>query len=643
MSLLSPNRTIAILAHVDAGKTTLSEQLLYRGGAVRNVGRVDHGNTVMDTNPIERQRGITVFSDQAVFSYNGQQYTLIDTPGHIDFAAEAERSLLAPDAVILMADASHPIDAHTAMLGKSALQRGLPMVLFLNKCDLNGCDVDARIAEVSARFDLPLLTFPVDPEQLAETDEAFLELFLDGSYSEKDVDEALCRAFRSGSAIPVCTGSALAGQGVEELLELLNRLTAFDADKGTAFKGIVYKIRRDDKGKRVTFVKITGGSVKPRDVFTFGETVEKVHEIRVYHGNRYDTADNATAGDAVGLVGLTVPVCGDVIGFDGVIEHVTVETEAVLAAQIVAKDNTDPNTLLEKLRILEDEDDRLAVLYEPQNKTIRLHVMGPVQLEVLEQVIPERFGISVRFEPPTVLYRETITAPVMGYGHYEPLRHYAEAHLRLEPAPRGSGISFASECHVDVLPLHFQNLIGTHVMERVHHGVLIGAPLTDVRCVLTVGKHHLKHTEGGDFRESTYRAIRQGLMKSKSILLEPYYRFEVLVPDRMAGRVLSELPTKSCSVDKTEYIGGMTCITGSGPVSTLADYGIELRSWTHGEGSAVFKADRYDICHNQADVIAASDYDPNTDAEQPAGSVFCAHGAGYFVPWDEAESMMHCL
>lgn len=642
------NRTIGILAHVDAGKTTLSERILYLCGAVRAPGRVDRGDTLLDSAPVERERGVTVFSDQAFFEYGGEGFTLIDTPGHVDFAAETERALSALDATVLLADASEGVRPHTAMLARLAQRHGIPIMLFLNKCDLPAANPSAALRQAQTRLNAALVLLPADPERVAELDEAFLEQYLEGNFTQNDVTDALRRAFASGAAIPALTGSAMTGEGVAELLEALGLLTPPAAgDAGALLDARVYKVRRDTKGRRVTFVKLLAGTIRPRDTFLFGNQPEKVHEIRVYRGNRYETAEIAQPGDAVGLLGLSAPKCGDRLCVDaGVLTCVKdeeFEIQPALAASVRTVDGTSDTTLVEKLRLLEDEDERLGVTCDALTKEIRVGVMGPIQLEILETVLQERFGVRAAFEPPKVLYKETIAAPVMGYGHYEPLRHYAEVNLRIEPAPRGSGLSFDSECHVDTLPANYQSLIRTHVLERVHRGVLTGAPLTDVRIVLTAGRAHDKHTEGGDFREATYRAIRQGLMCAQSVLLEPYYRFEIVVPSTCAGRVLSDIPALAGTFDPPETLGDDVRVCGRGPAATFADYGVALRAFTRGRGSASMFMDGYDVCHDAQDVIERAAYDPGADTEQPASSVFCSHGAGFAVAWNEVQALMHCL
>ncbi len=641
------NRTIGILAHVDAGKTTLSEQILYRTGAVRALGRVDHGDTALDAAEIERARGITVFCDQAAFEHNGHRYTLIDTPGHVDFSAEAERALAALDAAVLLVDASGGVRPHAVMLWRLAQKWNVPVILFLNKCDLPNADPAHALDQARLRLKAGLVPMPADPEQVAELDEGFLEKYLSGDFDEGDCARALSRAFQAGEAVPVLKGSAMTGEGVEMLLDALDSLLP-DGERAPdgPLDARVYKVRRDPKGKRVVYVRMLAGRLAPRDGFVFGDQAEKIHEIRVYRGGRYEIVGEALPGDAVGLTGLSVPRCGDRLGVkDGVrtvVGRSEFETRPALAARVTPAEGVQESVLMEALKLLEDEDPQLGVRYDPLSRELLVQVMGPVQLEILEELLRTRYGIQACFSPPRVLYRETLSAPSMGYGHYEPLRHYAEVNLRLEPAPRGSGISFASECHVDHLAANYQNLIRTHVFERVHRGVLTGAELTDVRVVLTAGRAHLKHTEGGDFREATYRAIRQGLMQAQNVLLEPFYRFEIVVPSEFAGRVMADIPVLAGEFDAPEMLGGDARICGRGPVATFADYGIALRAFTHGEGSAVFRMDGYDVCHDAQEVIARTGYDPDGDLEQPASSVFCSHGAGFTVPWSEAEGYMHC-
>lgn len=639
---------VGILAHVDAGKTTLSEQLLYRAGVTRAPGRVDHGDTLLDADEIERARGITVFSNQAWFSWQGQRFTLMDTPGHADFAAETERALSVLDMAVLVIDGTAAIPAHTASLFELLCrQYGVPCVLFVNKTDLAGYDEARVLSQIAARLTPGFVRIQngvPDFEQLALLHDSFLETYLAGQATPQAAWRAL--AGRPGPC-PLLTGAALAGLGVDALLDALVCLAGAMPEPGgmgpdAPFRAWVYQVRHAANGERVTFLKITQGTLRPRDVFRFGDSVEKVNQLRLYQGERFTTVEKALPGDAVGVTGLSATKCGQQLA-DGALggERARWRFMPVLAARVEPPKGVAPAQLMEKLRILEDEDPLLGVSWDAAHGAVTVQVMGAVQTEVLAQVLQNRFGLSVRFLPPLVLYKETIAAPVVGCGHYEPLRHYAEAHLRLSPAPRGSGVSFQSQCHVDDLPLNFQNLIRTHVLERAHRGVLTGSPLTDVQITLLSGRAHLKHTEGGDFREATYRAVRQGLMKAQSVLLEPFYRFSITVPADCLGRVMTEVASLCGACEPPEHAGGEARIAGRGPVSTFMAYAAKLRAATHGRGNIQLQPDGYDLCHNPDEVIRELAYHCGADTQNPSGSVFCSHGAGYAVPWNEADGLMH--
>ncbi len=636
--------TLGILAHVDAGKTTLSEQILYRTGAIRVLGRVDHGDTALDTDLIERTRGITVFSGQAWFEHAGQRFTLIDTPGHVDFAAEAERAMLAIDLAVLIVDGGAGVQAHTAALFELAGQYGVPTVFFINKTDLPSYDRQT----VQKQIDLKLTPNTVliengapDAEQLAVLDDAFCERYLLGETDAADAWHSLAKLFADRKAFPVLRGAALSGQGVEEMLDALVQLLSKPAKQEGELDALVYKVRREANGDRVTYLKIKSGMVRARDAFRFGDVVEKIHQIRVYRGTSYTTAEEAHAGDAVGVTGFLSPRCGDRITADTLGEKKEMHLTPVLSARVEPPPGVAPATLLEKLRILEDEEPMLGVTWDAAHGAVTVQVMGTVQTEVLAQLLENRFGMRVRFLPPLVLYKETIQAPVVGCGHYEPLRHYAETHLRLSPGPRGSGITFESQCHVDDLTINYQSLIRTHVFEKQHKGVLTGSALTDVHVTLLSGRAHLKHTEGGDFRETVYRAIRQGLMKAESVLLEPFYRFSITVPADCLGRLMTDVTAMCGSYDAPEHLGDEVRVTGRGPVRTFMDYPTQLRSYTHGKGGIQLQPEGYDLCHNPQEVIAEINYDCGADTLNSPGSVFCSHGAGYLVNWDEADQYMH--
>ena len=634
--------TVGILAHVDAGKTTLSEQLLYRAGAIRSAGRVDHGNTVMDTDPVEKERGITVFSGQAELETDGCRFTLIDTPGHVDFSAEAERSMTVLDYAILLIDGSDGVRAHTKALFGMACGRGIPVIFFLNKNDLPGFDRDRTLMQIRETLSAhPVMIVRGDPdgEALAEADDTFCEQYLSGEADPEDAWRTLVCLTKQRRVCPVLEGAAVQGAGVEELLQLLKRFSeeAGSPDEREPFCGRVYAVRHEGNA-RVTFLRVLKGTLKPRQSFPIGDSAEKINQVRRYMGFSFRQTEEAGPGDTAGVTGLITPRPGDLLTADGIMPGDELKTRPVLAAQV---DGERPELLHEKLMILNDEDPSLAVFWDQERHRPIVHIMGSIQTEILTRLLSDRFQLQAKFLPPQVLYRETIQAPVIGCGHYEPLRHYAEVRLRLEPGPRGSGITFESHCHEDMLDRNFQRLIRTHVFEKEHRGVLTGAPLTDVRVVLLAGRDHLKHTEGGDFREATCRAIRQGLMKAESILLEPCYRFTVTVPSEMTGRVLNDMTSLHCEYEAPETAGSASILRGRGPVSCLMGYPTQLRSFTHGAGDIQLEPDGYAPCHNAAQVIAEADYRPEADQAHPAGSVFCSHGAGYYVPWDEADAMMH--
>jgi len=637
-------RTLGILAHVDSGKTTLSEQILFRTGAIRSAGRVDHGDTALDTDAIERARGITVFSDQAWFEHGGRRFTLIDTPGHVDFAAEAERALLALDMAVVLIDGGAGVQAHTSVLFSLTETYRVPAILFINKVDLPSCDesrVEQQIEQRLSSAWVAIRDGVPDMEQLAVLDDGFCERYLMGEASEEDAWRSLAALFQKREAFPVLRGAALSGQGIDALLDALQRLAGEDAPEEEQLDALVYKVRRETNGDRVVYLKLKSGTLRARDAFRFGDTIEKVHQLRLYRGSSYTAVDEACAGDAVGVTGLSVPRCGDRIVGDTLAESASFRTTPVLAARVEPPVGTAPAQLLEKLRILEDEEPMLGVSWDATHSAVTVQVMGTVQTEVLKQLLENRFGMKVEFLPPLVLYKETIAAPVVGCGHYEPLRHYAETHLLLSPGKRGEGITFDSRCHVDDLHISFQSLIRSHVFERTHKGVLTGSPLTDVHVTLLSGKAHLKHTEGGDFRETVYRAIRQGLMKAQNVLLEPFYRFAFTVPQDCLGRLMTDITSLCGTYDAPESLGEDVRVTGRGPVRSFMDYPTQLRAYTHGKGGVQLQPDGYDLCHNQEEVVAEMAYDCGADTANSAGSVFCSHGAGYLVNWDEADSYMH--
>jgi small GTP-binding protein len=650
-------KTIGIFAHVDAGKTTFTEQLLYYTGSIKNLGRVDHKTSIMDNNEIEQNRGITIFADQGIFQFNNDTYYIIDTPGHMDFSAETERSMSALDYAILIISGSSGVQAHTTTLFKLLKSYNIPTFIFINKTDIDSFNLQAIIDDIKNKLtsDILYLNSADDiinqhtAEFVADRDEAFLESYLQDDYSAKDLLEVVIKVITKRLCFPLLIGSALKGIGIDNFLEVFSSLskTEFQEKEDNNIVGKVYKIRHDDKGTRLTFIKLLSGKLRIKDEFTFikGEITssEKVNEIRVYNGKKFENKNEIVAGDVFAAVGLKSPICGTVITSDETkLEDVNnFHLAAALKSKVNILDKTDIIILMEKLRILEAEDPMLSVTFIKETEDILISVMGRIQLEVLEQVIKSRFGISVNFEKPQVEYKETISSAVTGYGHFEPLRHYAEVQLRLEPTVRGTGISYDSQCHVDNLILNYQNTIENHVFEKVHRGILTGSPITDIRIILKDGRAHIKHTVGGDFREATYRAVRQGLEKSKPILLEPFYTFEIYAEETYMGRIISDIQKLRGTCEAPVLNCGNVYIKGRGPVESFMDYSVDLISFTKGTGSISLMYDGYDVCENVNEVILRIGYDKERDVENTSTSVFCAKGTSFTVPWYEAENYMH--
>lgn len=662
-------KTFGVLAHVDGGKTTFSEQLLYHAGVIQAAGRVDQGNTVMDKDAVEKARGITIYADQSRFEYGGDEYYFLDTPGHVDFSAETERAVTVLDYAILLVDASSGVAAHTVTLFRMLKRFQVPVFFFLNKTDLNTADLERTMNEIRQRLteDIILVEAPLDkeiPEELTEfaagRDENIMEDYLEGRLIERErILASLKKIIKERSGFLCMKGSALKDQGVAEFFQVFHQLTETGYQEETPFFGRVYKVRHDPDGQRMVYIKVLSGKLERRDpIYVLKEGIdsetesqaalsgEKIHQIRIYSGKKSRTADKALAGSLCAVTGLSLPKCQDMVARlkeTGIQEafgmQPRLQMRPVFQVQATSG-NTDSHTLFTQLKLLEDEEPELSAECG-EDRSLLVSVMGKIQLEVLIQVLKERFGTDAAFSPPKVLYRETIAAPVMGFGHYEPLRHYAEVHLRLEPAPRGSGIAFASECHVDTLGINYQNLIKTHVFEKVHKGVLTGTPLTDVKIILTAGRSHLKHTEGGDFREATYRAVRQGLEKAENILLEPWYRFEIAAPEEYAGKLMADIQKRSGVFETPEHGGGTVSISGSGPAAAFMDYGVELAAATRGSGSISMVWEGYRECHNTEEVLAECDYDKGADKENTSSSVFCSHGAGFVVNWNEVEQYIH--
>ena len=631
---------VGLLAHVDAGKTTLSESILYQSGAIRNLGRVDHQDAFLDTDEMERERGITIFSKQAVLTWKDTEITLLDTPGHVDFSAEMERVLQVLDCAVLVISGADGVQGHTETLWKLLTRYGIPVFLFVNKMDQEGTDCGKLLAELKSRFSEGCIDFGrVETgaeeviEEIAVCDEQTMEEYLEkGSVAAASIR----RLVAERKIFPCYFGSALHLQGVEELM---NGICTYQMQKEypAVFGAKVYKIARDGQGNRLTYLKVTGGTLKVKDVI--GENGDKVNQIRVYSGEKYELLSEADAGKVCAVTGLAETYPGQGLGAEKDSELPILEP--VLTYRIILPDDCNVHTMLRDLKLLEEEEPELHVVWIEKSQEIHVQLMGDVQIEILQRIIKERFGVLVEFGEGSIVYKETIAAPVEGVGHFEPLRHYAEVHLRLEPGERGSGMQFDSECSEDVLDRNWQRMVLTHLEEKEHKGVLTGSVITDMKITLTSGKAHLKHTEGGDFRQATYRAVRQGLKKAESVLLEPYYEFRIELPSENVGRAMTDIQNRFGKFEAPETLGEMTVLTGIAPVSTLSGYQKDVIAYTGGRGRISLTLKGYDLCHNQEEVVAARGYDSELDLANPTGSVFCAHGAGFVVDWDEVEEYMH--
>lgn len=636
------NIVAGILAHVDSGKTTLSEAMLYQAGQIRKLGRVDHQDTYLDTDSQEKDRGITIFSKQAELAYADMHIALLDTPGHVDFGTEMERTLQVLDYVVLVINGMDGVQSHTETLWKLLERYGIPVFIFVNKMDMTGYDRDYLMDNIRHRLSDGCVDFLCEDsgEQIAMCDEAMLEHFLEtGANDEQDVVNAIA----GRKLFPCYFGSALKNEGVSELLDGMNRYVV-EPVRGEEFGARVFKIGRDDKGERLTYMKVTGGVLKLKDVLTLRnsqgeESHEKVNQIRVYSGAKYDMVTQVPAGCVCAVPGLVNTYGRQGIGacLDGELPSL----EPVLSYKVMYPTDVDAVTMVSKLRLLEEENPQLQVQWNETAGEIYIKVMGQVQLEVVAQMVRDRFGIAITYGQGRISYKETIAAPVMGVGHFEPLRHYAEVHLLLEPMENGSGMCFDSICSEDVLDKNWQRLILTHLQEREFRGVLTGSPITDMKISITAGRAHQKHTEGGDFRQATYRAVRQGLMMAESVLLEPVYAFKIEVPQEYAGRVLADIVKMSGTMDGQEISGETTVITGHAPVYTMREYYSELTAFSRGTGRLQVDIDGYQPCHNTEEVLAERHYDPELDRFNPSSSVFCAHGAGYLVDWYDVYENMH--
>lgn len=630
---------IGILAHVDAGKTTLSEGMLYLSGTVRKLGRVDHKDAFLDTYSLERDRGITIFSKQAVFSLGNRRINLLDTPGHVDFSAEMERTLQVLDYAVLVISGADGVQGHTETLWKLLKLYEIPTFIFINKMDQPGTDRESLLTELKERLDEGCIVFGKGKnveslEEIAMTDEAVLDYFME---HETVRNEDICRLIRERKIFPCYFGSALKLDGVQELLAGFEEyMKPFDGKK--EFGARVFKISRDDKGERLTFLKVTGGKLVVKMPIN---KEEKINQIRIYSGAKYEAVNEVEAGGVCAVTGLSSSYIGQGLG----VEKGTAAPflEPVLTYQMILPEGADTTKVLRELKQLEEEEPLLNIVWNPALEEIHVQLMGEVQTEILKTMIAERFHLDVEFGTGKIVYKETIKSPVVGVGHYEPLRHYAEVHLKMEPLEAGSGLVFDTDCSEDVLDRNWQRLILTHLQEREHPGVLTGAPITDMKITIVAGRAHLKHTEGGDFRQATYRAVRQGLKSAESVLLEPWYSFVLEVPSEQVGRAMSDIGQMNGSFEgpEAENKQGMVRLTGTAPASEMRDYQREVWAYTKGRGRITLTLKGYEPCHNAEEVIEEIGYDSERDVDNPTGSVFCAHGAGFLVKWDEVPEYMH--
>lgn len=633
------NIVMGILAHVDAGKTTLSEGMLYLSGTVRKLGRVDHKDAFLDTYSLERDRGITIFSKQAIFSLGNRRINLLDTPGHVDFSAEMERTLQVLDYAVLVISGADGVQGHTETLWKLLKLYEIPTFIFINKMDQPGTDRESLLTELKERLDEGCIVFGKGKnveslEEIAMTDEAVLDYFME---HETVRNEDICRLIRERKIFPCYFGSALKLDGVQELLAGFEEyMKPFDGEKG--FGARVFKISRDDKGERLTFLKVTGGKLVVKMPIN---KEEKINQIRIYSGAKYEAVNEVEAGGVCAVTGLSSSYIGQGLG----VEKGTAAPflEPVLTYQMILPEGADTTKVLRELKQLEEEEPLLNIVWNPALEEIHVQLMGEVQTEILKTMIAERFHLDVEFGTGKIVYKETIKSPVVGVGHYEPLRHYAEVHLKMEPLEAGSGLVFDTDCSEDVLDRNWQRLILTHLQEREHPGVLTGAPITDMKITIVAGRAHLKHTEGGDFRQATYRAVRQGLKSAESVLLEPWYSFVLEVPSEQVGRAMSDIGQMNGSFEgpEAEDKQGMVRFTGTAPASEMRDYQREVWAYTKGRGRITLTLKGYEPCHNAEEVIEEIGYDSERDVDNPTGSVFCAHGAGFLVKWDEVPEYMH--
>ncbi|OCA82860.1 GTP-binding protein [Pseudobacillus wudalianchiensis] len=645
-------KTIGIFAHVDAGKTTFSEQLLYHTNSIKQRGRVDHQDAFLDSHEIERQRGITVFADQGRMSYGDSIYYLIDNPGHVDFSSEMERSIQVLDYAIIIISAVEGVEGHTETVWQLLSKHHIPVFFFINKIDRAGADVERVLEEI--RTDLAEDAFDITEafnegemsedlvEFVAEREEALLEQYLERGYEKELWLDTMIQLIVERKIFPCASGSALQDIGIQAFLDKLDQLTVTDYSKDEPFSGRIYKVQHDQNGTRIAFIKAISGTLRVREEIKYGDDLtEKVTQIRHYNGSKFKTTDQAEAGELFAVTGLSKACAVDGVGL--LKQKTAYEMVPTLKSKVMADSSVHIKEVLRCFHMLDIEDPSLNVIWEESLQEIHIHVMGAIQLEILKQVVQERFHFDVSFGDPEIIYKETIQKTVTGYGHFEPLGHYAEVHLKLEPAERNSGISFESGCHVNDLTIGNQNLVRHHLFEKEHNGLLTGSALTDVNITLLTGRAHNKHTSGGDFREAAYRALRQGLEKAENMLLEPYYQFKIKVELDQMGKVLADIQTAYGHFDPPKTEGDKAIITGKVPVATFMNYSTELAAFTQGKGMINLVFGGYDRCHNEQEVVERIGYNKDADPEYSSSSIFCSKGHGYTVAWDEAEAKMHGL
>lgn len=631
---------IGILAHVDAGKTTLSESLLYLSGKIGKLGRVDNRDAFLDTFELERARGITIFSKQAMLELNGIQVTLLDTPGHVDFSAEMERTLSVLDYAILVVSGADGIQGHTKTLWRLLKFYHIPVFLFINKMDQIGTNQNDLLTQIKTQLDDGCIEFGQEmeeefKEQLAVCEEEMMESFLEYGNIEK---EQIKRAIKMRKVFPCYFGSALKLDGIDTFMEGIGTYVSIPSYPDD-FGAKIFKIARDEQGNRLTYMKITGGTLKVKDVLSNQNWEDKINQIRIYSGQKYEAVGQVDAGTVCCVIGLSKTKAGEGLGIEKVSELPILEP--VLSYRVILPSGCDPRVMLPKLRQIEEEEPQLHIVWEEQLQEIKVQIMGEVQTEILKSLVESRYGVVIDFDAGSIVYKETIQDTVEGVGHFEPLRHYAEVHLLLEPGEPGSGLQFDTDCSEDILGKSWQKLILTHLQEKSHKGVLTGSDITDIKITLVSGKAHNKHTEGGDFREATYRAVRQGLREAKSILLEPYYSFQLELPESMVGRAMTDIEKRYGTSEIAQTNGETAVLVGSAPVVTMQNYQKEVMAYTKGQGKLFCSLKGYEPCHNETQVIENIGYDADLDLLNPTGSVFCAHGSGFLVKWNEVKNYMH--